>query len=142
MRISVIGCGYLGAVHAACMTVLGHEVVGIDVDERKVEALRAGRAPFFEPGLPELLEQAVATGRLTFSTAMSDAAGADVHPGSVEDLESLRTGAASGSSAWPASTMPMRPPMLVPTTSSRSIGCVACSCAISATMSAAYCGTW
>ena len=79
MRISVIGCGYLGAVHAACMTVLGHEVVGIDVDERKVEALRAGRAPFFEPGLPELLEQAVATGRLTFSTAMSDAAGADVH---------------------------------------------------------------
>ncbi|MBN9327508.1 MAG: UDP-glucose 6-dehydrogenase, partial [Cellulomonas sp.] len=55
MRISVIGCGYLGAVHAACMTVLGHEVVGIDVDEAKVEALRAGRAPFFEPGLPELL---------------------------------------------------------------------------------------
>ncbi|BDO41068.1 UDP-glucose/GDP-mannose dehydrogenase family protein [Cellulomonas sp. NTE-D12] len=79
MRISVIGCGYLGAVHAACMTVLGHEVVGIDVDEAKVEALRAGRAPFFEPGLPELLAQAEATGRLTFSTSMSDASGADVH---------------------------------------------------------------
>lgn len=79
MRVSVIGCGYLGAVHAACMTVLGHDVIGIDVDERKVEALRAGRAPFFEPGLPELLQQATATGRLTFSTSMADAAGADVH---------------------------------------------------------------
>jgi UDPglucose 6-dehydrogenase len=79
VRISVIGCGYLGAVHAACMTVLGHEVVGIDVDQRKIDALRAGRAPFFEPGLPELLAEATATGRLTFSTDMADAAGADVH---------------------------------------------------------------
>ena len=79
MRISVIGCGYLGAVHAACMAVLGHDVVGIDVDEHKVDALRAGRAPFYEPGLPELLSKAAASGRLTFSTSMADAAGADVH---------------------------------------------------------------
>lgn len=47
MRVSVVGCGYLGAVHAACMTVLGHDVVGIDVDEGKVEALRARRAPLW-----------------------------------------------------------------------------------------------
>ena len=51
MRISVIGCGYLGAVHAASMAHLGHDVVGIDVDEAKIASLSAGRAPFFEPGL-------------------------------------------------------------------------------------------
>lgn len=79
MRISVIGCGYLGAVHAACMAKLGHEVVGIDVDPRKVASLEAGEAPFFEPGLPELLAETKATGRLSFSTDMADAAGAQVH---------------------------------------------------------------
>ncbi len=79
MRLSVIGCGYLGAVHAASMAHLGHEVIGIDVDRRKIEALRAGRAPFYEPGLPELLTEVGATGRLTFSDDMADAAGADVH---------------------------------------------------------------
>ena len=79
MKISVIGCGYLGAVHAACMARLGHEVVGIDVDERKVAALRESRAPFYEPGLPELLEEVAATGRLTFSADMADAEGSDVH---------------------------------------------------------------
>ncbi|WP_427115765.1 UDP-glucose dehydrogenase family protein [Pseudarthrobacter scleromae] len=79
MRISVIGCGYLGAVHAAAMAKLGHDVVGIDVDERKINDLQAGRAPFFEPGLPELLTEAQDTGRLTFSTSMADASGAAVH---------------------------------------------------------------
>jgi len=79
MRISVIGCGYLGAVHAAAMAKLGHEVVGIDVDERKIADLQAGRAPFFEPGLPELLAEVQATGRLRFSTSMADAAGSRVH---------------------------------------------------------------
>ncbi|MFE6256865.1 UDP-glucose dehydrogenase family protein [Agromyces sp. NPDC057865] len=79
MRISVIGCGYLGAVHASAMAELGHEVVGIDVDERKIAALRAGRPPFFEPGLPEVLSSATASGRLRFSTDIADAAGAEVH---------------------------------------------------------------
>jgi UDPglucose 6-dehydrogenase len=79
MRISVIGCGYLGAVHAAAMAKLGHDVVGIDVDERRISELQAGRAPFFEPGLPELLTEVQKTGRLTFSTEMADAAGAVVH---------------------------------------------------------------
>jgi UDPglucose 6-dehydrogenase len=72
MRISVMGCGYLGAVHAACMADFGHEVVGVDVDEAKVKDLSAGRAPFFEPGLPELLDRAMASGRLTFTTDVSD----------------------------------------------------------------------
>ena len=76
MRLSVIGCGYLGAVHAASMAQLGHDVIGIDVDAKKIEALREGRAPFYEPGLPELLTEAGATGRLSFSTDMADAAGA------------------------------------------------------------------
>jgi len=79
MRISVIGCGYLGAVHAASMAKLGHEVVGVDVDQAKVDSLSAGTAPFFEPGLPELLRDAVETGRLRFSTDVADAAGATVH---------------------------------------------------------------
>ena len=79
MRISVIGCGYLGAVHAASMADLGHEVVGIDVDEAKIAELSAGRAPFFEPGLPEVLTSATASGRLRFTTDLAAAEGADVH---------------------------------------------------------------
>ncbi|MBF0689104.1 MAG: UDP-glucose/GDP-mannose dehydrogenase family protein [Cellulomonas sp.] len=79
MRISVIGCGYLGAVHAASMASLGHDVVGIDVDPGKVARLAAGTAPFYEPGLPELLAEVGRTGRLTFSTDMAAAAGATVH---------------------------------------------------------------
>jgi UDPglucose 6-dehydrogenase len=79
MKLSVIGCGYLGAVHAACMASLGHEVIGIDLDTRKIEALRVGEAPFFEPGLPELLREVSATGRLRFSSDIADAAGSSVH---------------------------------------------------------------
>ncbi|MDH2442992.1 UDP-glucose/GDP-mannose dehydrogenase family protein [Amnibacterium sp. CER49] len=79
MRISVIGCGYLGAVHAASMAELGHDVVGIDVDAGKVQALAAGRAPFFEPGLEEILDSAMRSGRLRFSTSTADAKGAQVH---------------------------------------------------------------
>jgi UDPglucose 6-dehydrogenase len=79
VRISVIGCGYLGAVHAVSMAKLGHEVVGIDVDPVKIASLNAGEAPFFEPGLPEILAEAGATGRIRFSTDMADARGAQVH---------------------------------------------------------------
>ena len=79
MRISVFGCGYLGAVHAACMARLGHHVVGIDVVAAQVASLSAGEAPFYEPGLPELLREQIDSGRLSFSTDASDAAGADVH---------------------------------------------------------------
>src|SRR4051812_21291137 len=61
------------------MAQLGHEVVGIDVDAAKVALLEDGKAPFYEPGLPELLAETRATGRLEFSTDMADAAGADVH---------------------------------------------------------------
>ncbi len=79
MKLSVIGCGYLGAVHAAAMASIGHEVVGIDVDERKIAALSKGEAPFFEPGLQEILTAGIAAGNLRFTTDMADAAGAKVH---------------------------------------------------------------
>ncbi|WP_166824350.1 UDP-glucose dehydrogenase family protein [Brevibacterium limosum] len=79
MKISVVGCGYLGAVHAAAMASLGHEVTGVDVDTEKVEALTSGRPPFFEPGLSELLVKAQERGKLVFTTDISRAADATVH---------------------------------------------------------------
>jgi UDPglucose 6-dehydrogenase len=79
MKISVIGCGYLGAVHAAAMAELGHDVIGIDVDDAKITALASGRAPVFEPGLPEIITSAESSGHLRFSTQLSDARGARVH---------------------------------------------------------------
>jgi UDPglucose 6-dehydrogenase len=79
MRISVIGCGYLGAVHAASMAELGHDVVGIDVDRPKVEALLQGKAPFYEPGFEELLGRSLASGRLRFSADVADARDAVLH---------------------------------------------------------------
>ena len=80
MRMTVIGTGYLGAVHAACMADLGHEVLGVDTDARKIAALQDGRAPFFEPGLEEILVRAVGSGKLRFSTSLREAAEfGDVH---------------------------------------------------------------
>jgi UDPglucose 6-dehydrogenase len=79
-RLSVIGTGYLGATHAACMAELGYEVIGYDVDEAKIEMLRSGRVPFYEPGLPELLSKQVDSGRLHFTTDIAEVAEfADVH---------------------------------------------------------------
>lgn len=94
MRISVIGCGYLGAVHAAAMADLGHTVVGIDVDEAKVAALSEARAPFFEPGLPEVLASASASGRLRFTTDFSAIADAEVHFVAVGTPQSAESDAA------------------------------------------------
>ena len=79
MKISVIGCGYLGAVHAATLASMGHSVVGIDVDPGKAAQLAQGAAPFHEPGLDELLAHGRATGRLRFSTDPAEARTAQVH---------------------------------------------------------------
>jgi UDPglucose 6-dehydrogenase len=78
-QISVIGTGYLGAVHAVGMAELGYSVVGIDIDASKIAALQEGHAPFYEPDLDPLLRKHVDGGRLRFSTEMTDAAHADVH---------------------------------------------------------------
>ncbi|MFC3997052.1 UDP-glucose dehydrogenase family protein [Nocardiopsis sediminis] len=79
-KISVIGTGYLGATHAACMAELGFEVLGLDVDSVKVDSLSAGRVPFYEPGLEEVLGRNLANGRLRFTTDYQEVADfADVH---------------------------------------------------------------
>lgn len=80
MRITVIGTGYLGAVHAAGMAQLGHEVLGVDIDAAKIDRLNLGQAPFYEPEFPELLRANLASNRLRFSTSLQEAAGfGDVH---------------------------------------------------------------
>ncbi|GAB3067249.1 UDP-glucose/GDP-mannose dehydrogenase family protein [Intrasporangium mesophilum] len=79
MRISVIGCGYLGAVHAACMADFGHEVVGVDVEPEKVEKLAAGVPSFHEPGFEPVLRRGVEAGTLTFTTDKSRIGDARVH---------------------------------------------------------------
>ncbi len=78
--LSVIGTGYLGATHAACMAELGFDVIGVDVDQAKVDSLTAGTVPFYEPELDELLQRNIANGRLRFTTSFDDAGtNADVH---------------------------------------------------------------
>jgi UDPglucose 6-dehydrogenase len=72
-RLTVLGTGYLGATHAICMAVLGYEVLGVDTDRAKIDALAAGTLPFFEPGLQEMLQKALDTGRLSFTTKLSEA---------------------------------------------------------------------
>ena len=80
MRLSVIGTGYLGATHAACMAELGYEVIGVDVVPEKVEILNSGRVPFYEPGLDEVLARNIEAGRLRFTTSFEEAGQfADVH---------------------------------------------------------------
>ena len=79
LTLSVIGCGYLGATHAACMSSLGFKVIGVDTDPEKVEMLSRGELPFYEPGLDTLLAQEIKTGRLNFTTDFSAVTEADVH---------------------------------------------------------------
>ena len=73
MKISVFGVGYVGCVSAACLAREGHEVIGTDVDPFKVTAINEGRAPFFEPGLTDVIREMVAAGRLRATTDQSDA---------------------------------------------------------------------
>jgi UDPglucose 6-dehydrogenase len=80
LRITVIGTGYLGATHAACMAELGFEVLGMDVDAEKVDALSRGELPFYEPGLGELISRHVRSGSLRFTTDVREVgAFGDVH---------------------------------------------------------------
>jgi len=80
MKVTVIGTGYLGATHAAAMAEIGHDVLGIDIDADKVARLNQGHVPFFEPGLPELLQRHVVSGRLRFTTSFAEVGDfGDVH---------------------------------------------------------------
>ncbi|GAB2583732.1 UDP-glucose/GDP-mannose dehydrogenase family protein [Streptomyces capparidis] len=74
MRVSVIGCGHLGIPHAAAMAEIGHEVIGVDLDQAKIDRLNAGECPIYEDGLPELLATHTASGRLRFTTSLAETA--------------------------------------------------------------------
>jgi UDPglucose 6-dehydrogenase len=79
-RLTVLGTGYLGTTHAACMAELGFEVLGVDTDAARIAALAGGRLPFYEPGLEPLLERGLQSGRLRFTTSYQEAADfGDVH---------------------------------------------------------------
>jgi UDPglucose 6-dehydrogenase len=79
LKLSVIGTGYLGATHAACMASLGFEVIGFDIEASKIDLLSKGKVPFYEPELEELLSEQIKSGRLTFTNNITDLAEADVH---------------------------------------------------------------
>lgn len=79
LKLSVIGTGYLGATHAACMASLGFEVIGFDTESSKVDLLSKGKVPFYEPDLEELLAQQIKAKRLTFTNKVEDLSDADVH---------------------------------------------------------------
>ena len=78
-QMSVVGCGYLGAVHATAMATLGHTVVGVDADPARAGALASGSVPFYEPGLDALLTGVLETGRLRFTEDIAEAADATMH---------------------------------------------------------------
>ena len=73
MKITIVGTGYVGLVSAACFAELGHEVIGVDIDEAKVKKLKAGQSPIYEPGLEELLVRNQQSGRLSFTTQLAEA---------------------------------------------------------------------
>src|SRR6266480_1769660 len=80
LRLTVLGTGYLGITHAACMASLGFEVLGVDIDAGKVDQLNAGQLPIYEPGLRKLLRSELNSGRLAFTTSYPRAAEfGDVH---------------------------------------------------------------
>jgi len=74
LRLTVLGAGYLGVAHAACLAELGFDVLGVDTDAGRVSALSAGNLPFFEPGLEPLLRRGLESGRLRFTTSYAEAA--------------------------------------------------------------------
>ena len=79
MRVAVVGTGYVGLVSGACFADMGHDVVCVDVDPKKIDALKAGEIPIYEPGLDTIVERTVAAGRLSFTTEITEGVpGADV----------------------------------------------------------------
>jgi UDPglucose 6-dehydrogenase len=73
-RLTVLGTGYLGTAHAACLAELGFHVLGLDIDPVRIGRLAAGELPFFEPGLEEVLRRGLDSGRLRFTTSYAEAA--------------------------------------------------------------------
>lgn len=114
--LSVIGIGYLGTTHAACMSSLGYNVIGVDTDEEKVARLNRGELPFYEPGLEELLKSQLQSGRLTFTTDYSQVEKADVHflcVGTPQKAESLAADLSYVNAAVSSLTPNLKPGSLV-----------------------------
>jgi UDPglucose 6-dehydrogenase len=76
MKIAVIGSGYVGLVSGACLSEFGHQVICIDTDAGKIQRLKAGQIPIYEPGLDDLVQRSTGAKRLSFSTDIADVAGA------------------------------------------------------------------
>jgi UDPglucose 6-dehydrogenase len=74
MKIAMIGTGYVGLVSGVCFSDFGHDVVCVDKNPDKIERLRAGEVPIFEPGLDALMAKNVASGRLSFTLDLAEAA--------------------------------------------------------------------
>ena len=98
MRVTVVGLGYVGLVTGACLADWGHEVVGVDADPRRLNALRDGRMPFHEPRLPELVADGVASGRLSFSSDLPAASAA-------ADIVVVAVGTHDGNGGWQTDTV-------------------------------------
>ena len=79
LKVSVIGTGYLGATHAACVSNMGFEVTGVDIDKSKIELLNQGKVPFYEPELEDLLSSEIKKGTLKFTSNFAEIAAADIH---------------------------------------------------------------
>ncbi|KGS14975.1 GDP-mannose dehydrogenase, partial [Pseudomonas coronafaciens] len=73
MRISIFGLGYVGAVCAGCLSARGHDVVGVDISSTKIDLINNGKSPIVEPGLEELLQKGLATGKLRGTTDFAEA---------------------------------------------------------------------
>ena len=74
MEVTIIGCGYVGLVTGVCLANIGHSVRGVEKDPRKLKALQEGHCPIFEPGLQELMNEAIANGQISFTDRVKDAA--------------------------------------------------------------------
>ena len=72
MKLAVVGTGYVGLVSGTCFAETGHEVVCVDIDERKVQSLQQGKITIYEPGLQELFDRNVKAGRLSFTTSLEE----------------------------------------------------------------------
>lgn len=72
MKIAIVGTGYVGLVTGTCLAEVGFDVTCVDIDERKIETLRTGKATIYEPGIDDLLERNISKGRLHFTTSLAE----------------------------------------------------------------------